>query len=101
MIKRKLQSNVEPKEEKPRVRKKKIKVDMGSLPDAIVDGKLVVPVKGRVFFERKMNGVTKIHEGTVSAVYEEKGVVELFDETVEQFYAFSLTQSVPVVKVAG
>lgn len=99
MIKRKLQSDnaAEKKERAPR--KKKLKIDMTTLPDAIVEGKLVVPLKGKVVFERTLNGATRIHEGTVSGFNEEKGVVELFDDTIEQFYYFSLHQKLPVIKI--
>lgn len=81
-------------------RKKKLKIDMSSLPDAIVSGKFIASIGDRVFFERKLNNVTKVHEGTVKGVNEEKGIVELFDDTVEQFYYFSLHQTLPVIKKA-
>lgn len=100
MIKRKLQvDNVEKEKRAPR--KKKVKVDLSSLKDAVVDGKLMVGTKGRVVFERTLNGTTRVHEGTVHSFNEEKGVVELFDDTVEQFYSFSLHQKLPVIKILG
>lgn len=98
MIKRKMMEQQE-KTEKRAPRQKKVKVDLSKLPDAIVDGKFVVPLKGKVFFERTLSGKTKIHEGLVSDI-NENGIVTLFDETVEQFYAFSLLQKLPVIKAA-
>jgi len=87
MIKRKTFAE---KEEKPRaVRQKKLKVDLDSMKAAVVDGAFVVPVKGKVYFERTLNGVKRIHEGHVTEVGE-GGLVHVFDETVEQFYVFNI-----------
>jgi hypothetical protein len=97
MIKRK--STVETKEKFRIPHKKRVKVDMATLPDAVVDGKLTVPLEGKVYFERTLSGVTKVHEGRVTHVYE-NGTVEIFDETVEQFYSFSLHQKLPNIKAA-
>lgn len=85
MIKRKTVVEKVEKVRAPRV--KRLKVDFDSMPPAVVDGKFVVPVKGRVFFERTLNGVKRVHEGYVTDVSEE-GYVHVFDETVEQFYVF-------------
>lgn len=99
MIRRK--SAVEHKQEKvQKPRKKRGKVDLSTLPDAIVDGKFIVPEKEKVFFERTLSGKTRVHEGTVTEVTED-GMVFIFDETVEQFYAFSLKQAVPNIKVGS
>ena len=85
MIKRK---TVVEKVEKIRApRAKRLKVDFDSAPPALVDGKFTVPVKGRIFFERTLNGVKRVHEGHVTEVTE-AGLVSVFDETVEQFYVF-------------
>ena len=99
MIKRKMMEQPE-KTEKRAPRQKKVKVDLSKLPDAIVDGKFVVPVKGKVFFERTLSGTTKVHEGTVVKI-NENGVVDLFDDTVEQFYSFSLYQKLPNIKASS
>lgn len=76
-----------------------MKVDLSKLPDAIVEGKFVVPLKGKVYFERTLSGTTKVHEGFVNGIYE-NGTIELFDETVEQFYSFSMNQKAPNIKAA-
>ncbi len=91
------QQPVQKKQERPR--KKKVKVDLSSLPDAIIDGKFVVPLQGKVFFERTLSGTTKVHEGTVVKI-NENGIIDLFDDTVEQFYSFSLHQKLPNIKAA-
>jgi len=99
MIKRK--SSIEYKQEKVRQpRKKRGKVDFSALPDAIIDGKFIVQEKQKVFFERTLSGKTRVHEGTVTEITED-GMIFIFDETVEQFYAFSLKQALPNIKVGS
>ncbi len=100
MIKRKINKIQQEIEEKPRKRQKKVKVDMNSLSDAAIQGKLLAEIGSKVFFERiAPKGKKVIHEGTIRSV-DDKGMVEIWDETVEQFYAFSLNQKIPVVKMA-
>ena len=97
MVKRRVQKTA-PEEPKVRTYKPKIKVDLSKLPDAVVEGRMTVPVGGRVVFERiAPKGRKSIHEGIVKSV-NDAGVVEIWDETAEQFYAFSLKQDIPVVK---
>ena len=85
------------KKEKVRaVRTKKLKVDMTKLPEAIVNGELVVKVKGRVVFERHANKRVELHRGIVWSV--DSDLVTVWDETREQYYTFSLKQTLPVMK---
>jgi hypothetical protein len=89
------------KEKAPRTpRAKKVKVDLSALPDAVVDGKLVVPVKGRVVFERTLNKKTAVHEGYVFSFDEKDGSVSIWDETRGQFYGLNINQPMPVIKIA-
>lgn len=82
---------------KPR-KKSKPKIKMASLSDAILDGKMIVPVGGKVYFERLVSsGRIEIHEGIIRDITD-NGLVEIWDETIEQFYAFSLKQNLPVIK---
>jgi hypothetical protein len=74
-------------------RAKKVKVDMSCLPDAIVDGKLVVAVQGRLVFERTFNGQTKIHVGYVFSYDEKTGDVSIWDETRGQFFNFNAVKN--------
>lgn len=98
MIKRKSGAEQKPEKEK-KTRAKKIKINMSQLPDAVVDGKLVVPVGGRVLFERRLDGKsTAIHEGFVKHVSED-GSVEIWDETREQLFCFNLNQPIPNIRV--
>lgn len=78
-------------------RARKVKVDIDSLPDAVVDRKLIVPLKGRVVFERTLNKRTMVHEGTIFSVADD-GHVTIWDETRGQFYSFNLNQGLPVIK---
>ena len=79
-------------------RTRKIKIDLDTLDDAIVNGKLVVPVKGRVVFERVFyNNRVEIHEGFIVSV-SDTGLVEIYDETREQCYAFEIGKPHPKVK---
>lgn len=88
--------------EKPkRERTRKVKVDMSTLKDAIVDGTFIGEVNQRVYFERTYIGKTTLHEGHVFKVDAETGMVTLWDETKGQFFAFSLKLAVPVVKLSG
>lgn len=72
-------------------RKRKVKVDMNILPPAIFEGRFIVKMKGRVVFERTLNGKTELHLGTVVNYDEEGGYVSLWDETREQCYGFDMS----------
>lgn len=82
---------VEGRKEKParEPRTKKVKVDLSSLPDAIVDGRLTVPVKGKVVFHRTFSGKTVVHQGHVFSYDEQTGDVSIWDETRGQFWGFN------------
>lgn len=88
-------------EKPPReARVKKVKVDLNKLPDAIVDGRLVVPVGGNVVFQRTLNQRTAIHEGHVFSV-DVDGSVMVWDQTRGQFFGFNINQQLPVMKAAS
>src|SRR5262249_11987311 len=70
-------------------RAKKVKVNLDALPDAIVGGKLTVPVKGKVGFRRTFSGKTVVHEGHVWGYDPETGDVSIWDETRQQFWGFN------------
>lgn len=85
------------KEKKKREpRRKRLKVDLTKLPDAIVDGAFVAAVKERVYFERTFGKDTEIHEGTVWKV--DGATVTVWDDTRQQFWYFSLNEPHPVIK---
>jgi hypothetical protein len=83
-----------------RTKKKPKKVKVELLPDALVDGKLIVPAGTKIYFERFFyGGKKKFHAGVIREITD-KGMVHIWDETIEQFYAFSLHQKLPIVKIA-
>lgn len=71
-------------------RNKKVKVDLDSLPLAVMDGKLIVRLKGRVYFERTLQNKTEIHSGEVFSYDAEAGWVSVWDDTRENFFGFDL-----------
>lgn len=71
-------------------RAKKVKVNIDALPDAIVDGRLTVPVKGKVVFIRTISGkAPAVHEGHVWSYDEKTGDVSIWDETRGQYWGFN------------
>jgi len=86
-------------EVKPK-RRPKPKVKMSELRDVVdAEGKLIAKPGDKVYFERiAPKGKIAIHEGVVKGI-DAKGLVEIWDETIEQFYCFSLHQRLPVVKM--
>lgn len=77
----KIAGRVKPK--KQVVRTRKVKVDLAKLAPAIIDGKLILKVKDRVFFERTLYGRTAIHEGFIFSI--EDDAFTVWDETKGQF----------------
>lgn len=88
MVRRRSPGEGKPEKEKFTFKGKKFPkgVKFDDLPDAIVDGKWNVPLKGAVAFERARSGKTDIHVGEVHTVDPVKGSVTIYDETLEQFY---------------
>jgi hypothetical protein len=85
---RKIMEKAAPKKvREPRARK--VKVNLDALGDAVVDGRLVVPVKGRLIFVRTFGGKSAMHEGYVFSHNEETGDVSVWDETRGQFWCFN------------
>jgi hypothetical protein len=98
MIKRK--ALVEEKSEKQKeVRKKKLKINLSDLQDAIVDGHLRAKIGDKVFFERSLNGTKRVHEGFIKSA-DENGLVHVWDDTREQWFIFSLKEELPLIKLA-
>ena len=75
-------------------RAKKVKADMTTLPLAISEGKLLVKVKGKVFFERNLEGKPSLHEGEVSEF--DGKIVTLWDKTRGQMFSFGVNDSVHI-----
>lgn len=101
MIKRKLL--VEEKKEKRDdgslpTRKVKKKTDVGNLPDAVVDGKLVCGVGSELIVEKYRNG-KNVHVLCTVKKVDDDGLVHTWDETIHQWYMWSLKDPPRVVKI--
>lgn len=70
-----------------------------SMPDAAADGALKVPIGGGVAFIRW----GAIHRGWVHSISDTpRGtVVDVWDETEDQFYTFNMAEGVPEIKDTG
>lgn len=79
-------------------RKLKRGFNVSSLSDAIVEGKFLASVGSEVVVERLRNGRTILSICTVNEVTE-NGLVHTYDQTVEQFFTFSVEKSPRVVKL--
>lgn len=77
----------------------KPKVDLENLKDAIVDGRLVVPVKSRVAFVRQQSSQTVTNVGFIFSIDETTGSVTVWDEVQGQFWGFNMKQKLPIVKL--
>lgn len=82
-------------------RKKKIKVDLSTLPPAIFDGRLIVKLRGRVLFTRTLQGKTNIHEGEVCSYDVDAEHVVLWDETRGQMYGFDMKSPPEDIRAAS
>jgi hypothetical protein len=86
------------KEKKPRVpRTKKIKFDIINAPDAIVEGKLIVPPGTKVIIPRLKAGRESLSKCEIMKV-DDDGVIHTWDETLNQWYLFRVTDNI-VVKI--
>lgn len=95
---------VKDKEEKvipDTTRKPEKKIDMKKLPDAIQEGKWIVPVGGEVLIERPRAG-KKANQSICVVRKVEDDKIDTFDATLEQWYNFTVTEAVKfglVIKV--
>jgi hypothetical protein len=81
------------------VRKVSKKLNFDEMYDVISeDGRLLVPVKSEVFFERTKESKTVVCIGTIVSVYPTGGV-DVWDETNNDFYLFNHKKHHGIVKV--
>lgn len=83
---------------------KKVKrgFDISKLPDLVIEGKLTAPVGSEVIMQRFRNGKNTLHTGYVHNFNESTGNIDIWDETVNQYYAYCVhTVSLPIVKVSN
>jgi hypothetical protein len=76
--------------------KRNFKVD--TLADAIVDGKFVGEIGHEIVVSRFRNGKDTLSICTVKQV-DEKGLVHTWDETLQQWFVFPVTESPKVTKL--
>ena len=86
------------KPEGPKPKKVSKSFDLTKLVDLVIEGKVSSPSGTIVFFERTRDGRKAIHTGKVFTV-SDTGNVEIWDETVNQFYTFNLLGPIPIVKI--
>ena len=77
----------------PPPKKVKRNTDLSKLPDAIIDGKLVVPIGSEVIIPRMRSGREVLSAGYIKDVQED-GTVHVWDETNAQWFLFKLTDAV-------
>ncbi len=101
MIKRKLVSEKQEKKLLPEIATKKVKKGMKveHLPDAIVNGHFSCPIGSELIIEKYRNGKNTLTVCTLKRV-DEDGLVHTWDETVQQWYMFSLHDPPRVVKLS-
>ena len=88
-------------DKKPKIvvpRPKKVKLDISGLPDAIVDGKFVVPVGGYVIIPKEFDGKQVLCKCVVKDVKGDDDVVYVWDETTVRWSSFKTTDNI-VVKI--
>lgn len=69
-----------------------------SLPDAIVEGKFVGKVGSEIIVDRFRNGKTSFHVCTVKQL-DENGLIHTWDETIHQWFVFSLNEHPETLKL--
>lgn len=97
MIKRKIFQEKKQKQliDAPPAKKAKRGINLDDLPDAIVDGKLVVPFGSEVFIPRVRSGRNTVSICVIKALSDD-GLLQVWDETLSQWFNFKLTDNVTV-----
>lgn len=90
------------KEKKVNVKANTKKVKRGFNPDllqdAIVDGKFVGQINSEIIVDRFRNGKNTFSICTVKQL-DDSGLIHTFDETLQQWFSFSVTDSPKIVKL--
>lgn len=85
------------KKQKPSPRKSKIKHE--NLPEAIVEGNFLGQVGTRLVVSRLRNGKETFSTCVVKQLEEVTGLVHSFDETLQQWFTFSIKEPPKVIKL--
>ena len=73
-------------------------VNLALLPDAIVDGKAVFEIGSEIVVSRFRNGKKSFSICTVKKI-DTAGLIETWDESVQQWYVFPLAQPPEILKL--
>jgi hypothetical protein len=85
------------KTEEPK-RKLSKAVKIATLPDAVVDGKFIAKIDSELVIERTRSGKIVVCICVVKKI-EDTGLVHVWDDSLGQWYAFSVLEPPKVVKV--
>lgn len=98
MIKRKLIVEEKPEKQLPKVETRKVPRGLkhAQLPDAVVDGKFMGNVGTELIATRRKDGKEKLVILTVKKINDD-GLVESWDETIQQWFNFNLKETLPSV----
>jgi len=101
MIKRKSLVQEKPIKSQPNILTKKVKksLKIDALPDAIVDGKFVGQIGTELITLRYRDGKEKSALVTVKQI-DTDGLVHSWDETLHQWFLFSLKEPPKVLKIS-
>lgn len=86
------------KTDKVDVKKVKRGFKPDGLPDAIVENKLVAKIGTEIIVNRFRNGKESFHVCTIKQI-DENGLIHTWDETIHQWFVFSVKDSPKVVKL--
>jgi hypothetical protein len=86
--------------EKVNTKKVKRGFNPESLNDAFVDGKFVGQINSEIIVSRFRNGKNTFSVCTVKQL-DDSGLIHTFDETLQQWFSFSATDSPKIVKLVN
>lgn len=72
--------------------------DHSTLQEAVVDNKLVATIGSELVVIRKLNGKEALHKCSIQSV-SETGLVSVWDDTLQQCYAFLLSEPPKIIKI--
>lgn len=84
--------------EKQLLKKVKRGFNPEKLQDAIVENKLVVSIESEIVVNRFRNGKESYHVCTIKRI-DESGLIHTWDETIQQWFTFSINDHPKTVKI--
>lgn len=97
MVKRKIFQEKKQKQliDAPSPKKVRRGTNLENLPDAIVEGKLTVPLDTEVYIPRIRSGRQTVSHCVIKSL-DQDGLLQVWDETLSQWFSFKLTDNVEV-----